>query len=71
MFLANINDAKHVVVYIKRMKGNERKINYVPYLKLYGLYQKIENAITYISGYSDSLLLHFTNNPAESFNSII
>ncbi|KAL6418882.1 hypothetical protein ACFW04_011717 [Cataglyphis niger] len=30
-----------------------------------------ENAVKYISGYSDSLLLNLTNNPAESFNSII
>jgi len=45
--------------------------NYVPFLKLYGLYQKIQNAITYLSAYSDSLLLNLTNNPAELFNSVI
>ncbi|XP_036149752.1 uncharacterized protein LOC118647911 [Monomorium pharaonis] len=50
---------------------NRTEKNYVPYLKLYGLYQKIESAIFYISGYSDSLLLHLTNNPAEAFNSIV
>jgi hypothetical protein len=51
---------------------NSEKIkNYVPYLKLYGLYSKIESAIMHLSAYSDSLLLNLTNNPAESFNSII
>ncbi|KMQ85131.1 hypothetical protein RF55_16498 [Lasius niger] len=50
---------------------DETKKNYVPFLKLHGLYQKVESAIVYLSGYSDSLLLKFTNNPAESFNSII
>jgi len=45
--------------------------NYVPFLRLYGLYQKIQNAITYLSAYSDSLLLNLTNNPAELFNSVI
>ncbi|KMQ86930.1 hypothetical protein RF55_13949 [Lasius niger] len=50
---------------------NEINKNYVPYLKSYGLYQHIENVISYFSAYSDSLLLHLTNNPAESFNAII
>jgi len=45
--------------------------NYVPFLKLYGLYSKIEDAVKYLSVHSDSLLLNVTNNPAESFNSII
>ncbi|XP_067216539.1 uncharacterized protein [Linepithema humile] len=45
--------------------------NYVPHLKSYGLYERIEKAISYLSCYSDSLLLNFNNNPAESFNSII
>ena len=51
--------------------GNEMEKNYIPYLKFHSLYQHIENAIMFISGYSDSLLLNLTNNPAESFNSII
>ncbi|XP_067205374.1 uncharacterized protein [Linepithema humile] len=51
---------------------NREKIqNYVPHLKFHGLYQKIESAVMYLSAYSDSLLLNLTNNPAESFNSII
>ncbi|KMQ88744.1 hypothetical protein RF55_11711 [Lasius niger] len=50
---------------------DETNKNYVPFLKLHGLYQKVESAIIYLSAYSDSLLLKFTNNPAESFNSII
>jgi len=45
--------------------------NYVPFLKQHGLYQKVKTAIVYLSEYSDSLLRKFTNNPAESFNSII
>lgn len=50
---------------------NDKIKNYVPDLKFYGLYQKIEHAITHLSAYSDSLLLNLTNNPAESFSSII
>lgn len=38
---------------------------------MHGLYPKIESAVTYLAAYSDSLLLNLTNNPAESFNSII
>ncbi|XP_067203566.1 uncharacterized protein [Linepithema humile] len=52
-------------------ENREKMQNYVPYLKFHGLYQKIESAVTYLSAYSDSLLLNLTNNPAESFNSII
>lgn len=29
-------------------------------MKLYGLYQKIDNAVTYLSAFSDSLLLNLT-----------
>jgi len=55
-----------------RCEENREKIqNYVPYLKLHGLYDKIESAVKYLSAYSDSLLLNLTNNPAEAFNSII
>lgn len=50
---------------------HKKSINYVPYLKLYGLYQKVDNAVMYLNAHSDSLLLSVTNNPAESFNSII
>ncbi|KAL6418944.1 hypothetical protein ACFW04_014155 [Cataglyphis niger] len=50
---------------------DETEKNYVPFLKLHGLYTQIENAVKYISDYSDSLLLNLTTNPAESFNSII
>lgn len=50
---------------------DETEKNYVPFLKLHGLYSAIESAIRYLSAYSDSLLLNLTNNPAESFNSII
>ncbi|KMQ89298.1 hypothetical protein RF55_11082 [Lasius niger] len=50
---------------------DETKKNYVPFLKLHDLYQRVEKAIIYLSAYSDSLLFKFTNNPAESFNSII
>jgi len=45
--------------------------NYVPFLRLYGLYQKIQSAIIYLNAYSDNFLLNLTNNPAELFNSII
>jgi len=56
---------------ICKENDNKNTKNYVPYLKLYGLFDGIEKAISYISCYSDSLLLNFTNSPAESFNSII
>jgi len=56
---------------ICKRKCDEIKKNYVPFLKLHGFYPKIESAIMYLSTYSDSLLLNLTNNPAESFNSII
>jgi len=52
-------------------ENREKVKNYVPYLKCYGLYQKIESAVTYLSAYADSLLLNLTNNSAELFNSII
>ncbi|KYN22252.1 hypothetical protein ALC57_05353 [Trachymyrmex cornetzi] len=45
--------------------------NYVPHLKLYGLYPKIQNAIAYLSAYADSLLLNVSNNLAESFHSTV
>ncbi|KAL6416596.1 hypothetical protein ACFW04_013324 [Cataglyphis niger] len=57
--------------YIRTENCNKTKKNYVPFLKLHDLYSKIENTIMYLSGYSKSLLLNLTNNPAESFNSII
>ena len=38
---------------------------------MYGLYPKIQDAITYLSAYADSLLLNVTNNLAESFHSIV
>jgi len=73
-----LNIPSHVFGEHKRCKERDRicdldetKKNYVPFLKLHGLYQKVENAITYISTYSDNLLFKLTNNPAESFNSII
>ncbi|EZA49093.1 hypothetical protein X777_12633 [Ooceraea biroi] len=47
------------------------KKNYVPSLKHCGLFQQIYSAVKWLSTYSDSLLLNVTNNPAESFNSII
>ncbi|XP_071652583.1 uncharacterized protein [Temnothorax longispinosus] len=47
------------------------KTNYVDDLKKHGLYQKIQIALRYIAAHSESLLLNYTNNPAESFNSII
>jgi len=50
---------------------DETNKNYVPFLKFHGLYSKIESAVIYLSAYSESLLLNLTNNPAESFNSII
>jgi len=50
---------------------NETKENHVPFLKVYGLYQKVETAVERLSTYSDSLLLNLTNNPTEWFNSII
>lgn len=65
----NINDVKNAVVFVKCT--DEMKKNYVPFLKLHGLYQKVKSAMIYLSAYSDSLLLKLTNNPAESFNSII
>ncbi|XP_067214349.1 uncharacterized protein [Linepithema humile] len=52
-------------------ENSEKIENYVPYLKLYGLYHPIENAVMHLSCFSDSLLLNVTNNPAEWFNSII
>lgn len=45
--------------------------NYVPELKLHGLYQKVENIMQQMSNYADSLLLNLTNNPAEWVNSFI
>jgi len=50
---------------------NENKENHVPFLKVYGLYQKVETAVERLSIYSDSLLLNLTNNPTEWFNSVI
>lgn len=50
---------------------DETEKNYVPFLKLHGLYQKVENAIMFLSGYSDSLLLNLSTNAVESFNSVI
>ncbi|XP_077257955.1 uncharacterized protein LOC143895049 [Temnothorax americanus] len=54
-----------------KKNGDKMEKNHVPSLKSFGLYQKIESAITYISTKAYSLLLNYTNNPAESFNSII
>ncbi|XP_076545845.1 uncharacterized protein LOC117609781 [Osmia lignaria lignaria] len=50
---------------------NRAEKNYVPSLKLFGLYSEVEKAIRFLSCYSDSLLMNVTNNPAETFNSII
>ncbi|XP_076549399.1 uncharacterized protein LOC117605294 [Osmia lignaria lignaria] len=50
---------------------NRAEKNYVPSLKLFGLYNEVEKAIRFLSCYSDSLLMNVTNNPAETFNSII
>ncbi|XP_072766253.1 uncharacterized protein [Anoplolepis gracilipes] len=71
-----LNIPSHIFGEHKRCKERgrtcEEKVqNYVPYLKLHGLYDKIENAVRHLSAYSDSLLLNLTNNPAEAFNSII
>jgi len=55
----------------RQCEENESTKNYVPFLKVYGLYDKIQNAVNYLSAHSDSLLLNLTNNPAESFNAII
>ena len=45
--------------------------NYVPQLKSVALYEKVEEAVQYLSQYSDSLLHRLTNNAAEAFNSLI
>ena len=45
--------------------------NYVANLKLDDLYPKIQDEITYLSAYADSLLLNVTNNLTESFHSIV
>ncbi|XP_077260812.1 uncharacterized protein LOC143896691 [Temnothorax americanus] len=74
-----LNIPSHVFGEHKRCKERGRTCeenregtkNWVPYLKVHGLYQKIESAIMYLSAYSESLLLELTNNPAELFNSII
>jgi len=74
-----LNIPSHVFGEHKRCKEGDRKCeddretnkNYVPFIKLHGLYSKIESVIMYIAAYSDSLLLNLTNNPAESFNSIV
>jgi len=74
-----LNIPSHVFGEHKRCKERGRKCednreaetNYVPFLKLHGLYPKIEDAVKYLSVHSDSLLLNVTNNPAEAFNSII
>ncbi|KYM93397.1 hypothetical protein ALC62_16002, partial [Cyphomyrmex costatus] len=50
---------------------NSNEENYVPHLKSYGQYPKIQNAIIYLSVYADSLLLKVTNNLAESFHSVV
>jgi len=74
-----LNIPSHVFDEHKRCKErgckceDDRKTNknYVSFIKLHGLYPKIESAIMYIAAYSDSLLLNLTNNPAESFNWIV
>jgi len=63
----NINGVRNV----ESKCDHEIGKNYVPFLKLYDLYQKIEDAVKYLSVHSDSLLLNVTNNSAESFNSIV
>ncbi|XP_029171153.1 uncharacterized protein LOC114940603 [Nylanderia fulva] len=40
---------------------DETKKNYVPFLKLHDLYQRVEKAIIYLSAYSDGLLYKYTN----------
>ena len=49
----------------------ERETNNVPAMQTTGMYQKIEEAIQYISNYCESLLHKLTNNIAESFNNLI
>ena len=49
---------------------SEKELNYVPYLKAYGFYQKIEDHVKYLSCFSESLLHKFTNNIVESLNNI-
>ncbi|XP_077272366.1 uncharacterized protein LOC143902956 isoform X2 [Temnothorax americanus] len=72
-----LNIASHIFGEHKRCEERGQKCeidgnkNYVPRLKLHGLYERIESALIYLGAYSDSLLLNLTNNPAESFNSII
>ena len=51
--------------------GEKGERNIVPDLNAHGLYQKVCYAVEYISCFSDSLLINFTNNMAESFNAII
>jgi len=49
----------------------ENKENYTPQLKKYGLYEKLQNAIKYISWNTKSLLQNKDSNRVETFNSII
>ena len=50
--------------------GEESERNIVPDLEAHGLYQKVSQAVEYISCFSDSLLFNFTSNAAESLNAI-
>ena len=70
-----LNIPSHVFGEHKRCKERGRNCendcktekNHVPFLKLHGLYQKIEDAIKYLSVYSDSLLIDVNNNAAEAY----
>ncbi|XP_036150394.1 uncharacterized protein LOC118648181 isoform X2 [Monomorium pharaonis] len=74
-----LNIPSHVYGEHKRCKergreckiDRETEINYVPHLKLHGFYQKIMDAIKYLSIHADSLLQNVTNNPAEAYHSNI
>ena len=52
-------------------ESSTKETNYVPYLKAYNFYAKIEDPIRSLSNHSESLLHKVTNNIVESFNNLI
>lgn len=49
----------------------ENEENYIPQLKKYGLYEKVQNALRYISWNSKSLLQNKDSNIVETVNAVI
>lgn len=49
----------------------ENEENYIPQLKKYGLYEKLQNALKYLTWNAKSLLQNKDSNRVETFNSVI